>query len=152
MHQTSLGTLIAALKGGEINRRAFLQRGAALGINAGLLTALAANTASAQDATPQPSGSSPFPDAGTANQERGAGGELRVLAVQAASGLSAHNATGGKDIAASMVISEALLQYDGDGALVPVLVDPLLGWDDVDVFTQIAAKITRRVIRIRIAK
>ncbi len=122
MHQTSLGTLIAALKGGEINRRAFLQRGAALGINAGLLTALAANTASAQDATPQPSGSSPFPDAGTANQERGAGGELRVLAVQAASGLSAHNATGGKDISASMVISEALLQYDGDGALVPVLV------------------------------
>ena len=122
MQQSSLGTLFAAFKRGEMNRRAFLQRGAALGINAGLLTTLAANTASGQDATPQADGGSLLPDAGTADQERGAGGELRVLAVQAASGLSAHNATGGKDISASMVISEALLQYDGDGALVPVLV------------------------------
>ena len=122
MQQSSLGTLFAAFKRGEMNRRAFLQRGAALGINAGLPTTLAANTASGQDATPPADGGSLLPDAGTADQERGAGGELRVLAVQAASGLSAHNATGGKDISASMVISEALLQYDGDGALVPVLV------------------------------
>lgn len=122
MNQSSLGTLITELLNGEINRRTFLQRGAALGISAGLLTTLAANTASAQDATPTAGGESLFPDAGTEGQERGAGGELRALAVQAASGLSSHNATGGKDIAASMIISEALLQYDGDGALVPVLV------------------------------
>ena len=122
MNQSSLGTLITDLKGGEINRRTFLQRGAALGVSAGLLTTLAANTASAQDATPTADSGSLFPDAGTAGQERGAGGELRALAVQAASGLSSHNATGGKDIAASMIISEALLQYDGNGALVPVLV------------------------------
>jgi peptide/nickel transport system substrate-binding protein len=122
MSQTSLGLLHAAFTSGEINRRAFLQRGAALGISAGLLTTLAANTASAQDATPAatPEGSM-FPDAGTANQTRGEAGELRVLAVQAASSLSVHNATGGKDISASMVISEPLLTYDGDGALVPVL-------------------------------
>ncbi len=121
MSQTSLGSLYAAFKEGDITRRTFLQRGAALGITAGLLTSLAANTA-AQDATPAatPMGSM-FPDAGTENQERGAAGELRVLAVQAASSLSVHNATGGKDIAASTVISEALLNYDGDGALVPVL-------------------------------
>lgn len=122
MRQTSLGSLISALKDGDINRRTFLQRGSALGISAGLLTTLAVNTASAQDATPAADAGSPFPDAGTDGQERGAGGELRVLAVQAASGLSSHNATGGKDISAAMVISEALLQYDGDGALVPVLV------------------------------
>ena len=125
MSQSSLGHLISELKAGAINRRMFLQRGAALGIGAGVLTTLAANTASAQDATPEASptsGSSVFPDVGTENQQRGAGGELRILAVQAASGLSAHNANGGKDISASMVISEALLQYDGDGALVPVLV------------------------------
>ncbi len=122
MSQTSLGSLYAAFKCGDINRRTFLQRGAALGISAGLLTSLAANTASAQDATPAatPQGSM-FPDAGTENQERGSAGELRVLAVQAASSLSVHNATGGKDISAGMVISEPLLSYDGDGALVPIL-------------------------------
>lgn len=121
MTHSPFGQLVAALQHGEINRRTFLQRGAALGISAGLLTTIAANTASAQDATPTTEGSL-FPDTGTENQERGAGGELRALAVQAASSLSTHNATGGKDIAAGMVISEALLQYDGDGALVPVLV------------------------------
>lgn len=120
MSQSSLGTLYAAFKCGDINRRAFLQRGAALGVSAGLLTSLAANTLSAQDATPE-SDTSNLPDAGTADQQRGAAGELRVLAVQAASGLSVHNATGGKDISAGVVISEALLNYDGDGALVPIL-------------------------------
>ena len=122
MSQTSLGSLYTAFKCGDINRRTFLQRGAALGISAGLLTSLAVNTASAQDATPAatPQGSM-FPDAGTENQERGSAGELRVLAVQAASSLSVHNATGGKDISAGMVISEPLLSYDGDGALVPIL-------------------------------
>lgn len=122
MSHSPFGELIAALQHGEINRRTFLQRGAALGISAGLLTTIAANTASAQDATPAVDGGSMFPNAGTENQERGAGGELRALAVQAASSLSVHNATGGKDIAAGLVISEALLQYDGDGGLVPVLV------------------------------
>ena len=122
MSQTSLGSLYAAFKTGDINRRTFLQRGAALGISAGLLTSLAVNTASAQDATPAATPEAGmFPDAGTENQERGAAGELRVLAVQAASSLSVHNATGGKDISASMVISEPLLSYDGDGALVPIL-------------------------------
>lgn len=123
MSLSSLGHLVSELKSGRINRRTFLNQGAAFGVSAGVLTTLAANTASAQDATPAASPeSSVFPDAGTENQERGAGGVLRVLAVQAASGLSAHNATGGKDIFAGMVISEPLLQYDGDGALVPVLV------------------------------
>ena len=120
MSQTSLGTLYAAFKAGEMNRRSFLQRGAALGVSAGLLASLAANTLSAQEATPE-SGESSLPDAGTENQTRGQAGELRVLAVQAASGLSVHNATGGKDISAGVVISEALLNYDGDGALVPIL-------------------------------
>lgn len=123
MVQSTLGTLFGALQSGAINRRAFLQRGAALGISASVLTTLAANTASAQDATPETDAASMFPDGGTADQERGAGGQLGVLSVQAASGLSVHNATGGKDISAGSVISEALLQYDGDGALVPVLVN-----------------------------
>ena len=131
MSQTSLGSLYAAFKCGDINRRTFLQRGAALGISAGLLTSLAANTASAQDATPAatPQGSM-FPDAGTENQERGSAGELRVLAVQAASSLSVHNATGGKDISAGMVISEPLLSYDGDGALVPILAQEVPSLDN----------------------
>lgn len=122
MVDSIIGHLITALQNGEINRRTFLQKGAALGLSAGLMTTLAANIASAQDATPATGGSSGFPDSGTEGQERGAGGELRALAVQAASGLSAHNATGGKDISAGMVISEPLINYDGAGALVPQLV------------------------------
>ncbi|MCO5214958.1 MAG: peptide ABC transporter substrate-binding protein [Thermomicrobiales bacterium] len=115
MSHTSLGSLYAAFTAGELSRRSFLQRGAALGISTGLLTSLVANSAVAQDEAVA------FPDAGTEGQERGAGGEIRVLAVQAASGLSVHNATGGKDISAGMVISEPLMQYDGVGDLVPVL-------------------------------
>lgn len=124
MSQSSLGSLYAAFSAGELSRRSFLQKGAALGVSVGLLTSLVANSAVAQDASPEatPAGTSAFPDAGTENQERGAGGDLRVLAVQAASGLSVHNATGGKDISAGMVISEPLLQYDAAGDLVPVLV------------------------------
>ncbi|MCA9833113.1 MAG: peptide ABC transporter substrate-binding protein [Thermomicrobiales bacterium] len=122
MSQSSLGALFSAYKSGEVSRRSFLQRGAALGVSAGLLTAIVANTAVAQDATPASEVPSGFPDAGTDGQTRGAGGDLKVLAVQAASGLSVHNATGGKDISAGMVISEPLLQYDGNGDLVPVLV------------------------------
>ncbi len=116
MSHTSLGSLYAAFTAGELSRRSFLQRGAALGISTGLLTSLVANSAVAQDEAVA------FPDAGTEGQERGAGGELRVLVPQAASGLSTHNATGGKDISASMVISEPLLQYGAVGELVPVLV------------------------------
>lgn len=119
MSHTSLGSLYAAFTAGELSRRTFLQRGAALGVSVGLLTSMAVNAAVAQDATPVTENS--FPDAGTEGQQRGAGGEIKVLAVQAASGLSVHNATGGKDISAAMVISEPLMQYDGVGDLIPVL-------------------------------
>ena len=53
---------------------------------------------------------------------RGEGGELRILVPQGASALSVHNATGGKDIAAGMLMSEPLLAYAADTSLVPVLV------------------------------
>src|SRR5699024_7342712 len=95
MTQTSgpLKSLYAALTAGSIDRRTFIQRASMLGISAAGIAFLA-NTgiARAQDASPEEgAGTLPAidlvsdrPDAGTENQERGAGGELNMLQWQAA--------------------------------------------------------------------
>ena len=114
------------LTAGEIDRRQFMAQAGALGIGAGAIAMIARNAAVAQDATPQATpGATPVatgayvrPDAGTEDQTRGAGGELRILVPQGASALSVHNATGGKDIAAGSIISEPLLSYAPDTSLV----------------------------------
>lgn len=121
MSQSHLGALYADFRNGEISRREFMRRGMALGISASLLVSVVANTAVAQDATPAADTTKAFPDSGTEGQERGAGPELLALAVQAASQLSVHNATGGKDIGAGMVILEPLITYGEAGVLIPVL-------------------------------
>jgi peptide/nickel transport system substrate-binding protein len=127
--RTPLRNLHRAFTAGHIDRRQFVQRAAALGVSLGSIAAIAQNTALAQTASPDASpvaspvaAGSSRPAVGTEDQERGAGGELRILAVQAASGLSVHNATGGKDIAAGQIISEALLNYAPDTTLLPNLV------------------------------
>jgi peptide/nickel transport system substrate-binding protein len=117
------------LKRGEISRREFAQAAGAMGISASVIALVGNNTAIAQ--TPEGSpGASPVsgeplqgtrPDVGTEGQTRGAGGDLRILVPQAASALSVHNATGGKDISAGSVISEALLDYDENAILVAKL-------------------------------
>jgi peptide/nickel transport system substrate-binding protein len=117
-------TLHNQLKSGEITRRQFTTRAAALGLSASAIAMIANNTVSAQSATPEatPVPLAGFrPDAGTEGQTRGAGGDLRILVPQAASALSVHNATGGKDISAGSVISEALLDYDANATLVAKL-------------------------------
>jgi len=61
-------------------------------------------------------------DAGTAGQERGSGGELRLLQWQAPTSLSLHTASGTKDHLAATLDSEPLMSYLPDGSLWPRLV------------------------------
>ena len=125
---TAVRQLHQAFQRGELGRREFIARASALGVGAGVAALIAQNTVVAQSASPAASpGATPVaasqrPDAGTEGQTRGEGGELRVLAVQAASALSVHQATGGKDIAAGSIISEPLLSYAADTSLVANLV------------------------------
>ncbi len=126
--RSPLRDLHRAFTKGQIDRRTFIQRATALGVSLGSAAAIAQNSVVAQDASPaaspmaSPVVGSSQPAVGTENQERGAGGELRILAIQAASGLSVHNATGGKDISAGTIISEALMNYAPDTTLLPNLI------------------------------
>lgn len=127
--KSPLGELHAGFTRGEIDRRSFITRASMLGVGLGSVVALAQMSGAAQSATPAATAElagvemgSTQPSFGTDGQERGAGGELRILTIQAASGLSVHNATGGKDIAAGQIISEALMNYAPDTTLLPNLV------------------------------
>ncbi len=100
---TPLRALHEAFIRGHIDRRMFVARATALGVGAGSAVALAQLAGAAQSASPAASPElagvemgSTQPSVGTEGQERGAGGELRVLTIQAASGLSVHNATGAR--------------------------------------------------------
>ncbi|HWV23770.1 MAG TPA: peptide ABC transporter substrate-binding protein [Thermomicrobiales bacterium] len=117
--------LFSALKRGELSRRQFIERATGLGMGIGVAM-YCANTVSAQDASPSAeapaAGAGVIPDAGTENQERGAGGELKILQWQAPSQLNAMVATGDKDNLAAMLVSESLLVRLPDGNLAPQLV------------------------------
>lgn len=111
--------LMTALRHGEISRRQFIEGATALGMGASV-AAFCANTVGAQDATP--AAGNARPDVGTESQERGAGGELRIIQWQAPSHLSSHEATGDKDSMASCLISEPLMFRLPDATLIPNLV------------------------------
>lgn len=130
-----LGELYDALKAGDISRRDFLQRAGATGIGAGAALFLA-NSAMAgpskngfafyqgQDGTPSATpveGEVGPPAFGTENQERGAGGELRLIQWQAATTANAHTGTGTKDYLAGQLVQEPLFQYTPEGAIFPQL-------------------------------
>lgn len=110
----------------RISRRTFISRALALGVgmpvavfvaNSTTLNALAAQ----ESATPEAGATTGIPSFGTANQQRGAGGQLKILVAQAPSALSIHAASGGADIEAATPITEPLLSYGVDGTLVPIL-------------------------------
>jgi len=134
----SLGRLYASLKQGGISRRDFLHRAGATGIGAGaaLFLANSALISAAggsrngfavylgQDGTPSASPADGAPqalDAGTENQTRGEGGPLRLLQWQAPTMAAMHSGTGTKDRLAASLVSEPLLDYHPEGALIPVL-------------------------------
>jgi peptide/nickel transport system substrate-binding protein len=135
---STLGRLYDSLKEGTISRREFLYRAGATGI--GATTALfLANSAAVvaaggskngyavypgQDGTPSPSpvaGAAGFPDAGTENQTRGQGGELRLIQWQAPTTAAAHVNVGTKDFLAGTLVSEPLMNYLIDGSIVAQL-------------------------------
>ncbi|HEV2072715.1 MAG TPA: ABC transporter substrate-binding protein, partial [Thermomicrobiales bacterium] len=118
-----LRALYEGLKAGNIDRRTFVHRASLLGISAASAVFLA-NTAgvAAQDASPAATAAAERPAAGTENQERGAGGELKLIQWQAPTLLSPHVATGVKDFLASVLVLEPLMHYLPDATMIPNLV------------------------------
>lgn len=122
--QKPFSRLYDQLKRGEISRRQFIERSVSLGMATGI--ALMAADAVAQDATPE-LGAGEYqdgviPSINTENQERGAGGEVRILQWQAPSQLNGMVATGDKDNLAAGLVQESLMVRLADGVLAPQLI------------------------------
>jgi len=115
--------LFDSLKRGEISRRHFISAATALGMGVSVATYCASSVA-AQDASPAatPAEAAVRPSAGTENQTRGEGGELRILQWQAPTNINAQQATGDKDGLAALFVSEPLMMTLPDGSLVANLV------------------------------
>lgn len=69
-----------------------------------------------------PAMASQRPALGTETQERGAGGELRIIAWQAPSVAAPHSGSGEVDFVAAAPVLEPLLHYLPDGTIIPNLV------------------------------
>jgi peptide/nickel transport system substrate-binding protein len=114
--------LYEELKAGRLTRRAFLERGGALGMALRVAQFVLFSTGSvAQEATPAAGGGAP-PDTRTEGQQRGAGGELKLLQWQAPTTLSMHNSASFKDMLAACLVSEPLIHFLPDGTPIPCLV------------------------------
>jgi peptide/nickel transport system substrate-binding protein len=149
-----LGEVYAAYRAGQIDRRTFLARATALGL--GLPVALfilnsvkvdsAVAAPAAQDA---PALDSTRPTGGTEAQQRGAGGELKILQWQAATHLSNLVSTGTKDTIAASLITEPLTSFAQDGTLLPTLVSELPSVENSGVsadFTTVTYKLLPDVV------
>jgi peptide/nickel transport system substrate-binding protein len=125
-----LAALYEQFLAGTLNRRDFTARALALGASASVVSfVLRAGdvkagrlrsaggfaVVSAQDAPAGP------PSVGTEGKTRGEGGELRIIQWQATTQLSPHVSTGTKDYLGASLVTEPLLGYMPDGALVPIL-------------------------------
>jgi peptide/nickel transport system substrate-binding protein len=122
--------LVASLQAGNISRRQFMARSAALGIGTGmaLFIANAASTLASggstrngfaiyQDASATPGATGGPPAVGMEGLTRGAGPELRMVQWQGATMLNAHRSTGTKDFLCADIINEPLMRYLPDGSL-----------------------------------
>jgi peptide/nickel transport system substrate-binding protein len=126
---SQLRALYASYRAGKIDRRQFIDRAAlsALGIggaaflaNAGAASARPLGGFAYAQATPE--GVAGRPEVGTEGQERGAGGEVRLIQWQAPTVLSPHVAVGVKDALAACIVMEPLMHYLPDATLIPNLV------------------------------
>src|SRR5690606_22700449 len=133
------------LRAGRVDRRTFVQRATALGVGVSV-AGLMARHGAAQDASPSPATDDLFvsnghrAEVGTENQERGAGGDLRIIQWQAPTLLSPHVSTGYKDYDAAQIVLEPLMHYLPDAVLyanliqeVPSLENGLLSEDGTGV-------------------
>ena len=112
MHQAQLRRWIDQVHAGDLPRRDFLQRLAALGLAPPAAALLLGEPARAQGSA------APFIYQPT---RRGGGGLLRVLLWQGPTQLNPHFSTGTKDADGARVFYEPLARWDGDGELQPVL-------------------------------
>jgi len=110
------------LKAGRISRRAFIQRATALGVALPVATFImnaakvnGTTNVAAQDA---PATRPLAPE----DQQRGAGGELKMVQWQAPTHMSLHTSTGTKDTLAAALVSEPLMSYLPDATIIPTLV------------------------------
>ena len=112
------------LRSGAIDRRRFISGATALGMSAGVahFCANAALAAPGANRNGFAFAAQAAPSAGTENQERGEGGELRILQWQAPSHLSPHTATGDKEGIASAIVLEPLMHLGENAELVPILI------------------------------
>ncbi|MBA3336695.1 MAG: peptide ABC transporter substrate-binding protein [Chloroflexia bacterium] len=130
IQQNKFRALFEGLKAGDISRRQFIQRSAALGVSMSVIAvvlqapsaAVAAPGGAAgvkggrkQDAAAAPSG-------GTESQTRGEGGELRIIQHQAPTVLNPHVSTGTKDYLAASLVLEPMMNYNQEAQIVPTLV------------------------------
>lgn len=132
--QSDLRTLYDALKAGRLSRRAFLERTAALGVAAPVsLFLLQAAGSAAQEATPAATpgaAAGAGPAVGTDGQERGAGGELKLIQWQAPSTLSLHTSASFKDMLAAALVTEPLIHFLPDGTPIPCLVKEIPSFEN----------------------
>src|SRR5689334_24829869 len=111
MTERELRDLIAAVKAGDLPRRAFLRGMAAVGLSASFANLLLLQTGVAQAADK-------FDYKPT---KAGGGGPLKTLFWQAPTLLNPHFAIGTKDQEGSRIFYEPLAIWDNDGNLVPIL-------------------------------
>ena len=138
----AFSTLYDDLRAGRVTRRQFLRRAAALGVGAPVaifvVNSVDPGAVSAQGAATPEAGASPVatdvtsvrPSFGTEGQQRGAGGELKVLEWQAPTSLGIHSASGGADRAAASLVTEALMSYAPDGTLLPSLISEVPSFEN----------------------
>ncbi|MCA0399875.1 MAG: peptide ABC transporter substrate-binding protein [Proteobacteria bacterium] len=111
MQEEQLRSMIAEVKSGTMDRRAFIQRLAAYGLAAPMASQILLNAGVAQAQTK-------FDYKPT---KRGGGGLLKLLWWQAPTLLNPHFAVGTKDQDASRLFYEPLAAFDSDANLVPIL-------------------------------
>lgn len=126
-----LSQLYEAASDGRLSRRAFIRRAAALGMATPVLLAALQSGLTAVGA--QPAAPTRAPAAGTANQRRGAGGELKIIQWMGPELLVPYNgqAAGSEynAMGASFVL-EPLMRYAPDGRLLPNLVKEIPSWQN----------------------
>ena len=138
MQQSPFRSLCTQLEQGEITRRSFLSKAAALGVTAGMAT-FAANAVAAGaplrngyamypslQGTPAPSPTDGLgdtrPTMGMEGKTRGQDGELKIIQWQAITALFRHKSGGYKDLVAADIINEPLMRNMEDGSMIPNLV------------------------------
>ena len=111
MTEVELRAQIHRVRQGDLARRAFIQRMAALGVSAPLACAMLADAGIAQAQTVP----------AYKPTQRGGGGALKLLFWQGPTLLNPHFGTGAKDLEGCRLFYESLMRYDADGGPVPVL-------------------------------